>query len=313
MIFRISRNTYNFSKIGSAITLFITASSALMASPEKNFKTNCMVCHQLENKVEPIVGPSLVEISHIYKDNLKGYLKWCIEPGKKRKDVIQMPSMAHVGEKDLEAIYHWIMATTKGKKYTPPKETNFDPYMLTGDATKRPRIQRIFLPDTSPASIAVTIDGNHSLCWDTVSCRLRYIWIGGFIDGFPYWKSNGSSVAKLTGKVYYRSLPKLNSGFVSQNDEEPKFNGYNIIDSLPVFSYSIGSIEVTEAIQNKAGAITLHIKVTNAKSELKYQLGDLSETNLIHSNGRLENGVLILTAKEAASFKLTFQPKKIIK
>lgn len=282
-----------------------------MASPEKIFTTNCVACHQLENKAQPIVGPSLVEISHIYKKDLKGFIKWCNAPGKKRKNAVQMPSMAHVGDKDLEAVYHWMIKSTKGKKYTPPKKKSIDLYPLKGDAAKRPRTQRIFLPDTSPASIAVTLDGDHSLCWDTVSCRLRYIWAGGFIDGFPYWKSNGGSVAKVKGKVYYRSLPALKSGFISA--QTPLFKGYNIVDGLPVFSYELGSMKISESIQNKAGIVTMKFKISSATEQLEYQLGDLSQTNFTHSSGRLENGALILTAKEAASFELTFKPKQQIK
>jgi len=307
-----SSKFYHFSG-GLPLALLLTASSPLIASPEKIFKTNCIACHQLENKTKPIVGPSLVEISHIYKKDLKGYLKWCNEPGKKRKGAVQMPSMAHVGDKDLEAVYHWIIKATKGKQFTPPKKGRSDPYELTGDAAIQPRVQRIFLPDTSPASIAVTIDGDHSLCWDTVSCRLRYVWTGGFIDGFPYWKSNGSSVAKVTGEVYYRSPLKLKTGFISSYTETPQFKGYKIVAGLPVFSYSIGSLEVSVTIQNKAGAISLQIKIPNAKGAVKYSLGDLSGTNLKHSAGQIEKGFLLLTAKQAASFELTFQPKQKIK
>lgn len=297
--------------IRRTLIVSLIAISTLTAAPEVVFKTNCVACHQLENKKQPIVGPSLVEISHIYKKDLKGFLKWCNTPGKKRKNAVQMPSMAHVGNKDLEDIYHWILKSTKGKKYSPPKKTKPDPYALKGDAVRQPRIQRIFLPGSSPASIAITIDGNHSLCWDTTSCRLRYIWTGGFIDGYPYWKSNGSSIAKLTGSVYYKAPAELKTGItVGTSDESPQYKGYKIIDGLPVFSYTIGSMNITETIRNKNGSVAIQIKISDAPSEVKYKLGDLNNTRFIYSSGQLKDGALILTKKEATSFELTFKPKQ---
>ncbi len=298
------------------VALALIAGSSFAAPPAKKiFEQNCIACHQVENKKnQAIVGPSLVEIGHIYKKDLKGFVKWCNSPGKKRKDAIQMPSMAHVGNKNLESIHAWMLKVTKGKKFVAKKPKKVDPYALNKSELSQPRLQRIFLSDSSPASIAVTIDGQHSLCWDTVSCRMRYVWKGGFIDGYPYWERNGNAFAKLIGEVYYRAPMKLTSSLV--NDEFkgiPKFKGYKIVAALPVFSYSLGSHEVSEAIMNRDGNLVIQVKIQSDETiegAVRYPLGDLVKTVLKHSAGKIENGALVLTAKEAAGFELTFNLKK---
>jgi cytochrome c551/c552 len=280
-------------------------------SVKQIFEQNCAVCHQLENAKEPIVGPSLVEITHLYKGDLDGFLKWCNEPGKKRKDAIDMPSMAHVGNANLTAIHAWILEATKGKKFNPNKLRSGDLYGLDFSKLDRPIMQRIFMADSSPASIAVSIDGKHSLCWDTVSCRMRYVWHGGYIDGFPYWQGNGNAFANVIGEIYYRAPKDIKTGLMIEGAKDlPKFKGYQLVNGLPVFSYSIGSIKVSEAIQNKNGNLVIQIKMDSNNKAVSYPLGDLVKTEFSYSAGKVENETLVLTANEAAEFEITINIKK---
>ena len=43
---------------------------------------------------------------------------------------------------------------------------------------KRPLMYRIFMPDASPAAIAVGLKHGQNYCWDAGQCRLRYAWYG---------------------------------------------------------------------------------------------------------------------------------------
>ena len=278
----------------------------LGAAP-KIYEQNCLACHQIENKKKPVVGPSLVEINHLYKNDLKGFIKWCNEPGKKRKEAIQMPSMAHVGDAGLTEIYQWMREVTKGKKFVPGETQEELPVWEKLADSNKPRLQRIFLPYTSPASIAVTVNGKHSFCWDTVSCRLRYIWTGGYIDGNPYWRRNGNSLASILGEIYYTAPSDLLSGFGGENT--PRFKGYRLVGGLPEFSYTLGETEVSESYSNKNGGLQIQVKMKHVQGQIRYQLGDLANTQLSYSAGKLVDGALELTEKEAASFELVFNPK----
>lgn len=312
-------NGIGFSGGGLRVLAMVSGALGLLvdrgiARPDSKllFEQNCMACHQLENKKKPVVGPSLVEIAHLYKDDVVGFVKWCNVPGKKRKDAVQMPSMAHVGKKGLEGIHGWILEATKGKKFVVKKPKNKDRY--AGPVVKGPKLQRIFLKDSSPASIAVTIDGQHSLCWDTVSCRMRYVWLGGFIDGYPYWKGNGNAFAKTVGEIYYRAPMGQVSGLVGVGGSEaPVFKGYKMVKGLPVFSYSLGGAMVSEAILDRSGSLVIRVRIDSGKGvggEVRYPLGNLDGSQFRYSKGKLVDGVLVLTAAEAVDFELVFDVKK---
>ena len=67
---------------------------------------------------------------------------------------------------------------------------------------RRPLMYRIFMPDASPAAIAVALPHGVSYCWDAGNCRLRYAWIGGFVDPMPVWRANGNGLAKIIGNKF---------------------------------------------------------------------------------------------------------------
>jgi uncharacterized membrane protein len=52
------------------------------------------------------------------------------------------------------------------------------------------------------------------------------------------------------------------------------------------------------------------VKIKTIDDEVKYPLGDLAKTDFKFSAGKIQNGALVLTAKEAVNFELTFNPKK---
>jgi cytochrome c551/c552 len=199
------------------------------------YTLNCAACHMAD---QGLVGPSLVEIRKLYLDKPDDFVKWAIAPGKKRPGAVEMPSMVHVGEPGLRAIHAHMMEISKGVKEKAVAKG--DPFAQSPTQTARPQIQRIFLPNSGPAAIAIALDDKVSLCWDAGECRLRYAWTGGFIDGFAYWKGNGSSLGQIKGKIQLKETAPLVSG-------TPSFHGYGIKDKLPVLRYSIGGNEITES------------------------------------------------------------------
>lgn len=219
--------------------LFLAATVAFApAAPdgEQLFTTNCSACHMLDQMV---VGPSLAEIRTLYDGKPDEFVKWTLAPQKKRAGVIEMPSMVHVGEEGLREIYTHVMKISKG--VTAKKQEEGDPYAASPVHVSRPQVQRMFMPNAGPAAIAISLDEKTSLCWDAGECRLRYAWTGGFIDGYPYWKGNGSSLAKIAGKVRYEE-----SSAPIPLGEPSEFLGYRIEKGLPVLRYRMGPQYVTE-------------------------------------------------------------------
>jgi len=229
------------------LPFFLLATAALSAAdpPAQVFQINCSACHAVDQMV---VGPSLVEIAGIYRDNPDGFVKWCMAPQHKREGVIEMPSMAHLGEPALRELHKYVLGLAKGKKEQ--KKSDNDPFGMPAAQARRPQVQRMFLPEASPAAIAVALPGDLSFCFDAAECRLRYVWKGGFIDGWPYWKANGSSLAKLAGEVIYRE-PRFPLTWALAGEElPPKFLGYRVgKDGLPSFRYRRGGVTWSETIK----------------------------------------------------------------
>lgn len=278
------------------------AFSVASAAPDGKqlFTTNCSACHMLDQMV---VGPSLVEIRSLYDGKPDEFVKWSVAPQKKRPGAIEMPSMVHVGEEGLRAIHAHIMEVSKG--VVAKQQEKGDPFAASPTQTVRPQVQRIFMPNASPASVAVALDDTNSVCWDAASCRLRYAWTGGFIDGFPYWQGNGSSLAKVQGTVKYTEQA---SPF--GKDAAVKFLGYKVKGGLPAFKYTAGELTVTEAytpVSEGMGFVRTFCVETKAPIALDFPAQ--SGVSITTDKGKLEGGKLTLTPAEAAAFTLTFSLK----
>lgn len=286
-------------------SIFFISATALMAvsaAPDGKqlFTMNCSACHLLDQMV---VGPSLVEIRGLYKGKPDDFLKWSIAPQKKRPGAIDMPSMVHVGEEGLRVIYDHIMEVSKGA--VEKKREKGDPYAASPTQAVRPQVMRIFMPDASPASIAVALDDVNGLCWDAGSSRLRYAWTGGFIAGFSYWQGNGNGLAEILGPVRYTEQA---SPFGA--DTAMKFLGYKLKGGLPVFRYTSGARMVTESYSPVAegmGFVRSFSVATPVAVVLDFPAQ--SGVTVTADKGKLEGGKLSLTPAEAAAFTLTYSLK----
>ncbi len=263
------------------------------------FTTNCSACHLPDQMV---VGPSLVEIRKLYLGKPDDFLKWCVAPQKKRPNAVDMPSMVHVGDEGLRLIYDHIMKVSVGLKEV--KQKKGDPYAASPVQAKRPQVQRIFMPNAGPAAIAVALDDKVSLCWDAGDCRFRYAWNGGFIDGYPYWQGNGSSLAKIVGELQYT---EKSSPFKAMG--EVKFSGYRMEKELPVFQYQLGDKKITEtfkALSNGTG-FSRTFTVSPAPSDgLELNFPTDEQVTYGSDKGTWVGSKLTLKAADAATFTVNF-------
>jgi azurin len=116
------------------------------------------------------------------------------------------------------------------------------------------RVQRFFMPQAGPATIAVELPGGYAFCWDAGACRFRYAWKGS-VGERP-----DKGVAKVNGDVYYREEP---AGFPLRTGPDPAvepkqiaFKGYVLDkDGIPEFEINIDGVTVRERIDIKDGRI----------------------------------------------------------
>jgi cytochrome c551/c552 len=288
--------------------LFIFVVLGLMQMPssaapngEALFKANCAACHVLN---QMIVGPSLVEMRRLYLNKPDEFVKWCIAPEKKRPNVIEMPSMVHVGDEGLRAIHAYVIKASQGAKEQ--KQQKDDPYLASPTQAQRPLVQRIFMPQAGPAAIAVALDKDSSLCWDAGECRLRYAWEGGFIDGYPYWQGNGNNVAKIQGTICY---VEEESPFHDVLQGAVKFHGYQKKNELPIFRYSIGKTKITEGFSavpyGKGFQRTFSVSPA-LPSPLVIALPIDKKVTVTCAQGSVQGTNLIIPAAASSQFTLIF-------
>ena len=268
-------------------------------SPAQLFQVHCGACHAVDTM---LVGPSLVEIAGIYRTDPDGFVKWCVKPGHKRPGVIEMPSMAHLGEPALRQLHAHVLAAAAGKSER--KVAGGDPYSIPRAMLRRPQVQRIFLPDASPAAIAVALPGDLSYCFDAAECRLRYVWKGGFINGFSYWKGNGSELARIDGQVVYREPAFPLTWEADPSAPPPKFLGYRVDkNGLPSFRYRRDGITWTETIEplSDGSGLERHFK---SDTSVPLTLATPAKNSLTSSTGGKT-----LSPEQAKSFTLTLRWK----
>ena len=277
----------------SILTPLLALSVAFAAAAEDGkllYEQNCAACHLPDQMV---VGPSLIEISKLYAKKPKEFVEWAIKPQKKRNNVIEMPSMAHLGEEKLLAIREHMLTAAVGLKEKAP--ISKDP--LTRPA-RRPEIQRMFLPNVGPAAIAVALPGDLNFCFDAGDCRLRTVWRGDFLDCWAYYKSNGKATAALLGKTLW-SLPADEA-----LQKRVKFHGYTVdAAGLPTFEYERDGAQFRETIVADGAGLARRFEVTTTKPVLL----PLDEATTCATGSIVKDATrqLMLTPAEAKSFTLT--------
>ena len=176
---------------------------------------------------------------------------------------------------------------------------------------RRPLIYRIFMPDASPAAIAVALPHGVSYCWDAGTCHLRYAWIGGFVDPMPVWKGNGNGLAKIIGNKFYVAPKDFPISAGTTDSHKVQFKGYRKIDGHPEFHYTINDMDVYERISALPSGMGLmrHFRIPNAKQPIYINIGNgHAEIDLLRNAAPRKisgNRVVKLQANEAKAFTIT--------
>ncbi|MCK5941761.1 MAG: hypothetical protein KAI24_07330 [Planctomycetes bacterium] len=267
------------------------------------YQVFCASCH-LPDRFH--VGPSLIEIAGLYRDQPAAFVAWCQKPQPKRKGVIHMPAMAHVREAQLLQIHAWVVASTAGKQEV--KVADGDRFRASPSMRRRPLVQRIFMPDAGPAAIAVAVNDTWHYCWDAGPCRLRYVWKGDFIDGWPVWRANGNALAKVVGDVVLREARSP----LPVGDARPRFLGYRITDGLPTFRYRIGGVWVVERITPLPGGRGLARSFAIFGASDGWRLTLTPSEHLVYSSddGTFDGAVFTPAADKRAAFTIVMEERR---
>jgi plastocyanin len=135
---------------------------------------------------------------------------------------------------------------------------------------RRPFVQRIFMPNSGPAAIAVALPGSLNYCFDAGICRVRYVWSGPFLDGTKNWRGSGKDLPELGDIAWWSSSqPLLRIGGAKMDDAlDSKFLGYVLNDGIPEFHYRIGKQEVYQTVKTSGNGLELHFRLPKNKSKV---------------------------------------------
>jgi azurin len=175
-----------------------------------------------------------------------------------------------------------------------------------------PCLYRIFLPDASPAAIAVNLPHNVSYCWDAGECRLRFAWQGDFLDNTNIWKGHHDAYGSIMGTIFYRDK----TAFPLQPDQPGNiptvdFKGYQLINRYPEFHYTIDGIEVYELIKPKEDGTGLirTFRIPKTSRMIWFVFDPEDGVSYQSSAGKWINNKLKLLPDEAWQFTITMTKK----
>jgi len=134
-------------------------------------------------------------------------------------------------------------------------------------------VVRFYMPEATPSAIAVGLPDNVSYCFDTGEVRLRYAWLGGFVDLTGTLFEKRDSVTNLTrtvdllGDIFYRTTEfPIRFGLPGRIPQR-RYRGYRIIDGRPRFHYQVDGIDVHETVLAAEGNQGLIRQFTIARVE----------------------------------------------
>ena len=262
---------------------------------KKLYEANCMACH---HKTKMVVGPTLFEINQLHKGSPQNLVQWAKKPGRKRTQLLAMPSMAHVGDENLLLIAKHMLKI--GSTVTAKSVRNQNPFK-----EKQGRIQRTFMPNSGVISFAIRLSDKLHLCWDAEKTASRYMW-RGTLDPKTQFTSNGKTLPKVEGEIFY----KFNGKPFINVSSKVKFLGYDITDQgLPEFFYKRGDYSFSETLSFKDQQMSWIYKVSGP-NELQYRLPKIPGYKITASTGSIKDGVLTLSPQEMAHFTINFKEEK---
>lgn len=194
---------------------------------------------------------------------------------------------------DLDTEHHHTVADLHPYKTTPPY------------------LYRIFMPDTGPAAIAVSLPNHLSYCWDAGTCKLRYAWQGGFLDPTDYFDKKAEKFAKLLGTIFYRDRTTYPLRFSLSRTPVVHFRGYTFIDRYPEFHYTIDGKDVYELIKPKedGNGLIRSFKVPEAGQPMYFLFDNGDGIEYSASRGKMHGDRIHLTADDAHEFVIIMTKK----
>ncbi len=174
-----------------------------------------------------------------------------------------------------------------------------------------PYYYRIFMPDASPASVAVRLTDEISFCWDAGPCQLLYAWQGGFIDNSIAWKGHKNTESRILGSIFYKETVNnpIRFGERNQIPDNIQFKGYQLRGRNPEFHYQVDGVDVYEYYQVSEDGQKLirNFRLPEAPDTVWLKVPEFASVTA----GHLSGGFLNVTSEEAKQFSIEIPIREV--
>jgi hypothetical protein len=202
----------------------------------------CVACHDIQGHrtAAESKGTNLALIAQ--NVTYDWFVRWMSDP-QRIKPGVPMPAFfagQPPAEQQLKIDTLWDYLS-KGKAMELPEELRTAPNRFVLTPTTAPMVHRVYfrLPDGRELlrAICVGLPNGMSYCFDADTCRLAYVWSGGYLDMEPHWKAQALRPIPAVGEAWF--LPAETEG-LTLGAHTPAFRGYEMVNGLPRFEFAYG-------------------------------------------------------------------------
>ncbi len=174
-------------------------------------------------------------------------------------------------------------------------------------------VVRFYMPEATPAAIAVGLPDDVSYCFDADAVRLRYAWLGGFVDltGTLFEKrdrtTNLTRTVDLLGDIFYRTTEfPIRIGSLDRIPQR-RYRGHRMIDGRPRFHYQVDGVDVYERVVAADGnrGIVRQFTIARVEQPAWFLVGDPDGVEVISTLGQAIEGKLEIPPGRDVRFDVT--------
>ena len=286
------------------------ADAGLVMVGEQRGQASCIACHNyrgINRRKDGVVpAPDLSEAGRTVRREF--FVRWMLDPQRIAPGT-SMPQMFQnlsAEERQLKIDQLWSAIVHQDKLPLPKglldRKTE-GTRIVVGDAPVIFRMATKTPGGQVDRAINVGIPGGVNYTFDAVTCQLRYVWKGDFIDAGPAWNGRGGNPVNAggTGLLTIRNGHSVRAG-ESLDDRAVRFLGYRLVQGLPVFRFQADGALVELNVAVEDDAVVQTFEVSGARHDLLY-VGD--EDNKFEASGERDGNRIRIPQAE----KITLEVK----
>lgn len=285
----------------------------MLGNDFKNGGLTCIGCHDFRDfkALGAQSAPNLVGM--VERLRFGWYQRW-MQDAMRIRPGTAMPTFFAGNPKADELILNLWAVLSMGDAIPVPKGAGKLSVVLGSEEApvpgKEALVIRCFLPNATPASIAVGMPGGLSYCFDAGTSRLAYAWRGGFLDLSPNLKKE-ALLARLLGEIFFTTPEDFGFRLESSGESiDRRFRGYRIVDGFPEFLVRAGNIDVRQRFtlpENKY-ALQIEYELTGVDQPLLFNLPEQETVNLSTSIAASSDGRFRIPKAAQFHFTVTVEP-----